>query len=284
MMPADETTTNGDHPHSIGEPELRKNAVKRSWICPGAGFALVGNGACAIATFVASLCIVPAVAWVAFQPTAVSLWTTVAVLVIATVLWLAEQIAIKKAALRAPSPSILDRGFIASSCVMWLAVTLAVGLLVTAFGSLRMAGSGMMPTLEKSERLMYHKHVDWRSVKPGAIIIYKNADDSAWGQPGWIVISRILAGPGDDISVENGKYVVNGNPGPPVADTGRYNVVLDIPSSPESLRIPDDCYFVVQDSPTGGFDSRVLSWVRADNIVGSRLWYLSHRGICRPVE
>jgi hypothetical protein len=116
------------------------------------------------------------------------------------------------------------------------------------------------------------------------MLVYKNADDSAWGQPGWLVISRILAGPGDDISTHNGKYVVNGNAGPLVADAGRYDVVLDIPSSPESLRIPDDCYFIVQDAPTGGFDSRVLSWVRADNIIGSRLWYLSRRGICKPVE
>ena len=183
MIPTDELMTNNDQPRSISEPELRKKAAKRSWICPGAGFALVGNGACAIATFFASLCIVPAVAWVAFQPTAVSLWTTIAVLVIATVCWLAEQIAIKKAALRAPSPSILDRGFISSSCVMWLAVILAIGLLVTAFGTLRMAGSGMMPTLANSERLIYHKRIDWQSVKPGAIIVYENSHDSAWSQP-----------------------------------------------------------------------------------------------------
>lgn len=283
-MATDEPTTNDEEPRSIDETELRKRAIKRSWICPGAGFALVGKGACAIATFAASLCIVPTVAWVAFQPTAVSLWTTIAVLVIGIVLWLAEQIAAKRAPLRTPSPSILDRGFIASTCTMWLAVILAIALLVTAFGSLRMVGSGMTPTLQEAERLIYHKHIDWQSVKPGAIIVYKNADDSAWGRRGWIVISRILAGPGDEISIQDGEYIVNGTAGPPVADTGRYDVVLDIPSSPESVTVPDHCYFMVQDSPTGGFDSRVLSWVRADNIVGSRLWYFSRRGICRPVE
>lgn len=284
MMASDDPTSNDDEPRTIDEADIRKKAVKRSWICPGTGFALIGNGPYAIATFVASLCIVPAVAWVAIQPAPASLWTAISVFVVATVLWLAEQIAIKKAALRRPSRSILDRGFIASSCMMWLAVILVTGLLVTAFDSLQMAGSGMTPTLENAERLIYHKHVDWQSVKPGAIIVYKNANDSAWGEPGLLVISRILAGPGDDISIQDGKYVVNGITGPPVADTGKYDVVVDIPSSPQSLKIPDGCYFIVQDSPDGSFDSRVLSWVRDDNIVGSRLWYFSGRGLFKPVE
>ncbi len=283
-MATDNPTTKNDKSRSIDEAEIRKKAIKRSWICPGAGFALIGNGAFAIAAFVASLCTVPAFAWVAFRPTAASLWTTVAALVIATVLWLAEQIAIKKAALRTPSPPILVRGFIASSCMMWLAIILVIGLFVTAFGSLRMAGSGMTPTLDKAERLIYHKHVDWQSVKPDAIVVYKNAMDSAWGEPGWLVISRILAGPGDNISIQNAKYVINGAVGPPVADTGKFDVVLNIPSAPESLTIPEECYFVVQDSPTGGFDSRVLSWLRAENVVGTRLWYFSSRGICKPVK
>lgn len=283
-MATDDSTVTGDEPRSIGEAEIRKKAIKRSWVCPGAGFALVGNGASAIATFVASLSIVPAAAGVVFQPSAASLWATTAVLVIATVLWFTEQLAIKKTTLRAPRPSILASGFFASSCVMWSAAILAAGLLLTAFGSLSMAGSGMTPTLEKAERLIYHKYVDWQAVKPGAIIVYKNANDSAWGQPGWIVISRILAGPGDEIAIRNGMYVVDGVAGPPVADTGQYDAVLDVPFFPKSLTVPDDCYFIVQDSPSGGFDSRVLSWVRADAVVGSRLWYFSSRGICKPVE
>jgi signal peptidase I len=140
------------------------------------------------------------------------------------------------------------------------------------------------PTLEDAERLIYHRFVDRQSVKPGAIIVYKNADDSAWGEPGWIAISRILAGPGDNIAIQNGNFVVNGIVGLPVANTGKYDVVLDIPSAPESLTVPDGCYFIVQDSPTRGFDSRVLAWVREDNIIGSRLWFFSRPGLGKPIE
>ena len=284
MMPVDDKTNDDTLAQSEHEDELRRKALKRSWLCPGAGFALVGNRRFAIATFATSICTLPAVAWLALQPTAASLWTTIAAVAISSALWAAEQIRVKKAVVHSPSPSILDRAFMAAAGAMWLAVALAFVLLITSFGSLRMAGSGMQPTLEPAELLVYHKQVDWRAVKPGAIIVYKNPDDSGWGQPGWLIISRILAGPGDKISIRNGKYLVNGAAGPPVAETGNYHPVLEIPHSPESRTIPDDCYFMVQESPRGGLDSRVLSWARADKIVGSRLWYLSRRGVCTPVK
>jgi signal peptidase I len=229
------------------------------------------------------LLITPAVAWLAVQPTAASLWTTIALLVIATVLWLAEQYAVKKGAVRAPGPSILVRGFIASGTLMCLAAVVVACLLLAAFGSLRMAGTGMSPTLEPGERLLYHKRVDWDLVTPGAVIVYKNASESAWGQPGWIMISRIIAGPGDKISLHNEQYVVNGDVRALVGETGQYEMALDIPASPQSLTVPENCYFMVQDSPLGGLDSRVLSWARAENIVASRLWYLGRR-IGKQVE
>jgi signal peptidase I len=263
---------------------IRSKATKRSWVCPGAGFALVGSGPLAVATFVASLCIVPAVAWLAFQPNAPSAWTTLVVFVIATVLWLAEQIGVKRLKLRAPRPSILAAGFVASGCIMCVAAILALGLLFTSFGSLRMAGSGMVPTLEIGERILYHKHVDQRRAKPGSIILFRNADDSAWGQPGGLVISRVLAGPGDQLTIKKARYLVNGERGPRVTDAGQFHAVIDVPSAPRTLTVPEGCYFVVQDGLKGGFDSRVLSWVHTDHIVGSRLWHFSDRGVFVPVE
>ena len=277
------TTCHADAP-APDERAIRSKGVKRSWICPGTGFAIIGSAPPAIATFAASLCTLPALAWLAFRPTAASMWTTVTVLAIAAILWIAEQIAVKRSALRPPAPRMLVGRFAASSCVMWFAMILAGSLLVTSFGSLRVAASGMSPTLKKGERLVYHKHVDRGRVTPGAIIVYRNAGESAWGRPGWLVITRILAGPGDKLSIKDANYLVNGNTGPQVAATGRHDVVINVPYSPETLMVPQECFFIVQDSPTRGFDGRVLSWVRANSIVGSRLWYVSSRGILRPVE
>jgi signal peptidase I len=139
----------------------------------------------------------------------------------------------------------------------------------------------MSPTLRIGERLVYDKRVDWDRVKPGSIILYKNADDSAWGKPGVLVTARVLAGPGDRLSIENDNYLVNGNRGPKIVDARGHVTVMDVPSSPKATTVPEDCYYIVQDS---GYDSRVLSWVRKNRIVGSRLWYLSGRGIFRIIE
>ncbi len=283
-MPIGVSTTVQDPHHSVDEVKLRKKAVMRSWVCPGAGFALIGKRGYATAAYVASLSILPVVAWIAFRPNSTSLWTIITITVVISVLWLAEQAAIKKATHVTKVPSFLNRGFILCTCAFWLAAFLALGLFITSFGSLKMAGSGMMPTLEESERLFDHKLIDVESIKPGAIVVYRNAEDSAWGQPGWLVISRILAGPGDNIAIQNGKYVVNGTTGSPVAEIGRYDLVLKIPDFPNTILVPPDCYFIVQDSPSLGLDSRALSWVRTKSIVGSRLWYLSGRGICKPVK
>lgn len=162
---------------SVHEAELRKTATRRSWLCPGAGFALVGNGTWAITTFAVSLCVLPAAAWLAFRPATDSLLSTIAVFAIGIILWLVEQIAI-----------------------------------------------------------------------------------------------------------QDGRYLVNGTAGPPVAAPGRYDVVVNVPASPESVTVPDDRYFVVQDAPSRSLDSRVLSWVHTDDILASRLWYLSPRGFFKPVE
>lgn len=266
------------------EVAIRSKAYLRSWICPGAGFALVGSGTLAITTFFASLCLLPIIVWLVFQPSRPSFYMTLVMVIIASVLWVVEQITVKKVAIRPPNPQMLVGRFILSSCIMWLAMLVVAGIILTSFGALRMSGTGMQPTLKKGERLAYYKHVDWSRVKYGGILVYRNAGDSAWGKPGWLLVSRILAVPGDKISIANGKYMLNGKSGPQVSSLGKYEAVIDVPLSPATLTVPDDCYFIVQDSPSGGFDSRVLSWVRQDKIIGSRLWYASSRGFFKAVE
>jgi signal peptidase I len=141
----------------------------------------------------------------------------------------------------------------------------------------------MSPTLEKGERILYHKRANARPFQRGTIIVYKLSPNSAWGQPGWLVISRILAIPGDRLSIQDGKYLVNGELGAAVAETGTYAPVVAIPTGPEAAMVPEDCYFIIQDSPQKSFDSRVLSWVKKEDIVSTELYYVSGRGILKPV-
>ena len=128
-------------PRSGDDVELRRSAGKRSWPWLDARSVSAGHGICSLASFAAALGIVPAVAWFAFRPTAVSFWTSFAVIVIAMMLWMVGLIARRNTVLRTRPSSILDRIFIASACTLCVAAVLAAGLLATAFGSLRMVGS-----------------------------------------------------------------------------------------------------------------------------------------------
>lgn len=281
---SNEEPASGEVSPSPTEVEIRQQASNRSWVCPGTGFASIGQASWAMISWCVTLSLLPATICLVVWPSAMALWTIVLVVFLSGVLWIAERIAIRRARLRRPSPKFLHERYSIVIAISAGTGILVIALFLTGFGSLRMAGTGMMPTLEPGERLVYHKHVDWDAVKPGAIIIWENTPQSGWGEPGWLITARILAGPGDELSIRNGRYLVNGETGPPVEPIRRAPVVLNIPRSPEALTIPPDCYFMVQDAPNNGFDSRVLSWAKAENIVGSRLWYLSSRGILKPVE
>lgn len=256
----------------------------RSYICPGAGFAILGSVALAALAFAVSLGLMLAVIWVSFQPGVISVCAVLGLLALASTFWVVEQIVARRASLRSPGPSFLTTGYPVAAASTWLGATACLGFVLTHFGSLVLAGTGMSPTLAKGERVLYHKHVAPESLRRGAVIAYKLSDRSAWGQPGWLVISRILAVAGDQLSIEDGKYLINGEIGPVVAETGRFTPVILIPFAPEALTVPENCYFVVQDSPQGGLDSRVLSWVHTQEGVSTRLYHLNGRSFLEMVE
>jgi len=114
----------------------------------------------------------------------------------------------------------------------------ALVVLFLGFGSVQMAGDGMSPTLEKGERLLYSKRVDPYRLRPGTVIAYHLSGESAWGQPGWLTISRILAMPGDRLAIRAETYVVNGKVGPTVAGTQPYAPVVRVPLEPDALTVP----------------------------------------------
>jgi signal peptidase I len=263
---------------------LQTKAARRSWICPGAGYALLGRGKLAVATVLASLGTLLAIIWLALEPGATALWVVLGGGVLSIVLWLAEQVAVKRLSPRTPSPRFLVGGFLWTSLATWLGTAAILVFLFSRFGSLQMAGSGMSPTLEKGERLLYEKRVEPAQLQRGAVILYQLPSGSAWGEPGFLVVSRVLAVPGDRLSIEGTNYLVNGQVSSAVGLTGQYAPVIQVPLAPSELTVPADCYFIVQDSPGNGFDSRILSWVEAKDIVSTRIYYLRGRSLLQPVS
>jgi hypothetical protein len=133
------------------ESTLRKKARRRSWFCPGAGFALLGCSVLAILTAAASLCVFAAAAWAVLQPSSGALLGVLVALLVATAFWLAEQLTVPWVTPRAPGPALLVNRFSIAGSLQCLAAGIILILILCNFRSLRMAGTGMSPTLEKGE-------------------------------------------------------------------------------------------------------------------------------------
>jgi signal peptidase I len=244
----------------------------------------MGRPVLAVVTFVALLLAYIAVAWVAFFPSVESLWTMLGCLFLGFAFLILERLMVGRVNVYPASPAFLVRGFPFAVFVMVFGAV-AVGIIVgTNIGSLRMAGSGMSPTLENVELVLYHRHTDESRLLRGRVIAYRLSNQSAWGQSGLIVISRIQALPGERLSIRGSQYVINGQPGSVVAPTGQFTPVIAVPQEPETIQIPDNCYFIVQDSPEASFDSRVLGWVQRKDIISTNLYYLGAHDFLKSVK
>ncbi len=266
------------------EGTLRIKARRRSLYCPGAGFALLGRRVLAILTSTAQLCVFALVAWAVLQPSSGALWGVLVALLVATAFWVGEQLTVPWVGLRPPGPAMLVNRISLTVSLHGLAAGIVLVLVLSHFGSLRLSGTGMSPTLEKGELVLYHKRALDGQLRRGVVIVYKLSNQSAWRQPGSIVISRILAVPGDRLSVQGTGYVVNGEAGPALGPTGEYAPGIPVPSAPEAITVPENCFFIVQDSPSGGYDSRILSWVQRNDIVSTELYYLRASSMLKTVK
>ena len=172
-----------------------------------------------------------------------------------------------------------------TSCLPEFSQALAAVCLLVIFGTQIMRGEGMSPIINPGELVLYHKRVVATDLAPGKVVSFRTSPDSSWGRPGDVVIARILAGPGDALAIRERQYEVNGkDSGIEVSPVGQFPVVVDVPEAPENITVPPDCYFVVQEQPPKALDSRTLSWARRQDVIATRLWLVSKRGLGKPLE
>jgi signal peptidase I len=172
------------------------------------------------------------------------------------------------------------------ACVITYAGALGASVcLLMNFGSQLMRGEAMSPVINPGELLLYHKRVVATDLVPGKVVSFGTSPDSSWGRPGDVVLARILAAPGDALAIREKQYDVNGkDSGIEVSPVGHFRVVVNVPESPEQIKVPPDCYFVVQEQPPKALDSRTLSWARRPNVIATKLWLVSSRGLGKPLE
>jgi signal peptidase I len=232
--------------------QLRRQARWRSHFWPGSGFALLGHPVLAfIGT--ATIALMPATLFCfTFSFRAFFIWAFLASVVIYLCFYCAEQLICRSIAIYPGGDKRFLSKFLIPLCAVGYVALL--GVLVFCFlsvSTLQIVGQGMTPTLLPGEMLLYKKHVFPEDLRPGHLVFFRTSPDSAWGKGGDLVVARILAQPGQELSIEGDHYVLDGQRTVPVAPLGTNRPALEIPRAPEGLTVPPGCYFIVQDNPPG---------------------------------
>lgn len=283
------------------EKDLRKLARRRAGMCPGAGWAVLGHPRRGLLALVCVAAMFAALAWLIISLSTASVWAAAAATVVAVAVWIAELFDVAWCRVRPAGESLLIRRYRFTTFVLWMAMVALVLLVPVCFGSLAIEYDRMAPTLEPADHVIYHRGAAEGDLRADTVIVFRLPPYSKLGKPGSLEVARILAVPGDKLAVEVpktdklppskkrskrksppriGHYLVNGEvtrfQGPAGAD-----LPLTVPAYPKEIKVPDGCYFVVQDSEDTGIDSQQLEWLRQGDIVSTRLFYA--RGL-RPVR
>lgn len=266
------------------EPRLRARARRRAWFCPGAGWALLGHGRRAMTTFLLYFAFLAALGWLIVSWLPAALWLTIAALVVTLIAWLGEISAVKRATIRPGQPGWLARRFWPATALTWAASLAIPALMALEFGRTDITGAGMAPALDAGERVLFRRRIDPADLHAGAVVLFRLPPQARIGEPGMLLVGRLLAVPGDTLSIRNDHYVVNGETTDYLADKKIAIPAVDVPRWPETLKVREGRYFVVQDSPRPGIDSRLLSWIHDRDLVSARLIHVSRRQLFQPVE
>jgi len=163
--------------------------------------------------------------------------------------------------------------------IVALALGLALGIQAFLIKPYQIPSGSMEPTLHIGQRVLVNRFLyHFSSPKIGDIVVFHppaGADngrqcgfphdpDQACSQPtpqesSQNFIKRIVAGPGDRLSIHNGQAIVNGQNDPAANDHARHNCVgsnTDGCNLPKPITIPPGEYFMMGDNRGSSDDSR----------------------------
>jgi len=267
------------NPSGMAPDVLRREAMWRCHLCPGSGFTSIGYPAVGILYLVVSTLtlVTCGVAVITFATTA-ALIAGVLILVV-LILYGIEILAVSRAKVRELPRNRLRYAFVPLAVAEGTLALATAAMFFGTSGSLRMQGRGMSPELQPGERLIYRKQVQSAALMVGMPILFRLNPENTWLNQRVLVTARILAIPGDRIAHDRDHYVVNGQQTQQaVGAVGRYARAIEVPEVPNSLVVPDGCYFIAQDNPGQSFDSQVLAWARRDGIVSTDTRHLVKDG------
>ncbi len=161
-------------------------------------------------------------------------------------------------------------GFIFSS-IEAIVVALAISVVLYLFFMTphEVVGTSMFPTYHNGEHLIANKIV-YRYSKPkrGDVVIFKYSADQDF-------IKRIIGMPGDEVSIKDGRYYINGSllDEAKYLDSTVYTSGGDYLKEGEETTVPDGMYFVSGDNRPHSSDSRAFGPIAFNDIKG-KVWLI----------
>lgn len=152
---------------------------------------------------------------------------------------------------------------------LWLrdiVISAAVSILIITFlyQPVRVEGTSMLPRLEDHDRLFINKFVyHIAAIHRGDVVVFHYPRD-----PEKSYIKRVIALPGDRISIDRGRVYLNGKPLPEPYVPEAYR---DTRSLAEVV-VPEETYFMMGDHRSISSDSREFGPVDRDLIYGKAVF------------
>jgi len=154
-----------------------------------------------------------------------------------------------------------------------IAIGLALVIIVFLYQPVKVEGTSMAPLLSDQERIFINKFVyRFEAIQRGDVVVFWYPLDRSKS-----FIKRVIALPGETVSIRQGVVTVNGNVVPEPYVPPQYEDVSDY----GPVRVPKDSYFVMGDHRISSNDSRVFGPVASRFIYGRAVfayWPVDHFG------
>jgi signal peptidase I len=138
-------------------------------------------------------------------------------------------------------------------------------------------GLSMTPALRADDEVLVGKWAArFGTLRPGDIVVIRRVEE-----PEWVLIKRIVAGPGERIGFRDGLRQLAGRPAPEPWLSPRYQDLTGL----EPVLLGDNEFFVAGDNRWDSRDSRSFGPVRRSEIIGRvwlRLWPADRLGRILP--
>lgn len=182
-----------------------------------------------------------------------------------------EQIEEKKSPLEIIGTVLASIGGFIFSSIEAIVVALAISVVLYLFFMTphEVVGSSMFPTYQNGEHLIANKIIyKFSKPKRGDVVIFKYSDEQDF-------IKRIIALPGEIVSIKDGQYYINGSllNESSYLDNTVYTNGAEVLHEGEELEVPQGMYFVSGDNRPHSSDSRAFGPVDLADIKG-KVWLI----------